>query len=194
MISLPKLSLYLAAAQTVFALECLAGDPVPSDVADAHDAVEVPESVLRAFRVSYPDLEITGTDQEVAGGKTYYEIETGRDGVEMDFVYLGDGTLVQTEEEIGEEALPESVVKSVREAHPGCDIHEVEKITRAAAIQYDVVVECADLEIEMFVAADGSILASHQVTEEEEAGDDAGQRADDDEDDEDDEDDDRGEG
>ncbi len=133
--------------------------------------MELPEVVMSAFQKSYPDAKINGLDQEVVDGKTHYEIETSVDKLEKTFVYLEDATLVQIEEEILAKSLPEIVLASISKAHPKCEIDEADKITRDTVVEYEVVVEVGEKEMELLVALDGKILASAHVDEDDEDGD-----------------------
>jgi hypothetical protein len=178
-----------AALMVIVAVATLTLTPVAGD----HDGLkeeEIPAVVLKAFETAYPDAEITGFDKEVEEERILYEIETCQEDVKKDYVYSEDGTLIQIEEEIPLESLPETVVKAVENAHQDCELDEAEMITRGSIVEYEVVVEVGEKEFEILVSSDGKIIASAPAEEEDD--DDDHDDDDDDDDDHDDDDDDEG--
>ncbi|UCC43372.1 MAG: PepSY-like domain-containing protein [Candidatus Zixiibacteriota bacterium] len=165
---------------------------VVAEEEEAAKKVDVPAKVMEAFKASFPDVVISSVDSEVKDGKTLYEIETVQDSAEVDYVYAEDGTLIQIEEEISVESLPEIVVTAIKAAHEGCEIDEAEKITRGETVEYEVAVEVGEDEFELLVASDGTILQPDEAeadddADEEHEGDDDDEDDDDEDDDEDDE-------
>jgi len=127
---------------------------------------DLPDAVLKSFQKSFPGININGHDIEVVDGRTEYEIETKVNQVEMDYIYLANGTLLQTEEVIPDWSLPQVVVASVRAAHPGCDVKEAEEIVHGSAIEYEVEIEVTGKEIELLVSSDGQLLVSDHIDDE----------------------------
>ena len=174
--SMFKLNLLVLAFLLLFAMQVMASDDAEVKETD------VPKAVLNVFKTAHPQTEIAGFDKEVVYGKTLYEVETVQGKVEKDFIYSEDGTLVKTDEEISVEALPESVIRTVKSTYPDCEFDEAEKITRGSTIEYEIVIEVGeDNEFELLVSSDGQILSSDQMDEDEDDGED-----DDDDDDDDD--------
>ena len=160
-----------------------------ADEAQDTGKIEVPYAVMAAFQKSYPDTKVSGYDKEVVNGKNHFEIETMVDKLEKTYVYLEDATLVQIEEEILAKSLPEIVLASINKAHPKCEIDEADKITRGTTVEYEVVVEVGEKEMELLLALDGKILSSAQFEDDDEDSNDDDDEAteDDDEDEEEDE-------
>jgi len=156
-----------------------------ADEANEVSKVEVPGAVMSAFQKSYPDAKVSGYDKEVVDGKTYFEIETMTDKLEKTYVYLDDATLLQIEEEILAKSLPEIVLASINKAHPNCEIDEADKITRGTTVEYELVVEVGDKEMELLVAVDGQILTSAQVEDEDDDSEEDGDEGTEDDEDED---------
>ena len=161
MLSIPRLTL------AIFVLLAISTMLASAEEAKLIEESDIPDTVLKAFQMSFPDAKVTGYDIEVVDGVTQYEIETRVDKFEKDYVYLEDGSLLQTEEEIPLKSLPESVVNAVNKAHPNCEIDEAEKITRGETIEYEVVVEVAEEEFELLLSSEGQILASKEADEDE---------------------------
>lgn len=132
---------------------------------------DVPEAVCKAFEKAYPNVEVVSYDKDIEGEQTQYEIKTKVGEFEKDYVYLEDGALLQIEEGIPIEALPELIVESVMKAHPDGEIDEAEKITRGSAVEYEVVVEVGEAEYEMLLASDGKIVSSETLDDEDAEGD-----------------------
>ena len=133
----------------------------------------LPAAVAAAFGQANPALEIVEFEREELDGKVVYEIETRTGEFEKDFVYLEDGTLLQIEEEIAVESLPEPVLAAIMAAHPGAEVDEAEMITTGDVVGYQVDVEVAeDQEFELLVSPDGQILSSEQIADDDEKDDD----------------------
>ncbi len=143
----------------------------------------LPAAVATAFAQANPNLEMVEFEREEMDGKVVYEIETRTGEFEKDFIYLEDGTLLQIEEGIAVESLPEPVLAAVMAAHPGAEVDEAEMITTGDVVGYQVDVEVAeDQEFELLVSPDGQILSSEQIAD---GDDDDGDDDDDDDDDDD---------
>ncbi len=129
-------------------------------------AADLPEAVIRAFQHSYPTVKALVYDVETINGKKHYEIETKNGKYQKDYVYLEDGTLLQTEEEIALKSLPEIVVQTIEKKYAGCEIDEATKIIRGAATEYEVAIEFDKKDFEVLVSSDGSLLTSDEVEDE----------------------------
>ncbi len=133
----------------------------------------LPAAVAAAFEQANPTLEIVEFEREELDGNVVYEIETRTGEFEKDFVYLEDGTLLQIEEEIAVESLPEPVLAAVMAAHPGAEVDEAEMITTGDVVGYQVDVEVAeDQKFELLVSPDGQILSSEQIADNDDDDDD----------------------
>jgi hypothetical protein len=128
---------------------------------------DVPEAVLKAFQISNPKAVANEFSMKTADGETVYEIETKTGELEKDFVYSEDGTLLQTDEDITTESLPDVIVESVKKAYPEGKIDEADKITKGSAIEFEVAVEVGETDYELMVASDGKIISSTAIGEDE---------------------------
>lgn len=136
----------------------------------AVEKIDVPEAVLKAFANDFPEMAMTGVETWETDGKTYYEIESGEG--ETDVIYLADGTLYSTEQEIAVNDLPQEVVDALTASHPDGEIVEADMITRGETTEYEVTIEVEgeeeDMVYEVVVAADGKIVNEEQIVDEEE--------------------------
>jgi hypothetical protein len=153
-------------------LSLISAQAIADDVKPAKTDVEktvLPETVIKAFETDNPDLSVDEFEKGEVDGKVVYEIETVEGEIQKDFVYAEDGTLIQTEEEISVDELPEEVAKAVKAAHPDGEIVEGELITRVTGKFYGIEVAVGDEVFEMTLGADGKILASDsEATDDEE--------------------------
>jgi len=132
---------------------------------------EVPFAVLEAFNKAYPEAVNAKFEEESKNGETLYEVELIDQGVDIEASYLADGTLIQIEQEIQLEELPEAVTEAIMEAYPDAILIEAEKIMAAdgSVRSYEVEIEDDDVELELHLDPNGTILDSELETEASEA-------------------------
>jgi uncharacterized membrane protein YkoI len=121
---------------------------------------QVPQAVIAAFEKAYPNAKKLEFEEETFAGKAAYEVEYKKNGVEYEFLYSADGTLLQKEEEIDCKSLPEPVVQAIKKAHPKADIKEAEKLMKpdGTVTGYEVEIKAAGKEIELELDVSGNIL------------------------------------
>ncbi len=149
---------------------------------------KLPEAVAAAVQSMYPQGEIEEAKMEEEGLKIY-EIEVNQNGREYEVSIAPDGTLVEEEQEIAVQDLPQAI----QDAIAGSDVEEVTKevtywvvtLTKLEnpEITYEVELKQNGKESEMEFSEDGTLLKQ-------EFDDDDGDDDGDDDDDEDDDDDD----
>jgi len=132
---------------------------------------EAPFAVLEAFKKAYPEAVNAKFEEEINNGEPVYEVEFINQGVDIEASYLADGTLIQIEQEIQLEELPEAVTEAIMEAYPDAILIEAEKIMAAdgSVRSYEVEIEDDDVELELHLDPNGTILDSELETETSEA-------------------------
>jgi hypothetical protein len=100
--------------------------------------VQLPAAVTAAFKKSYPNAVIRGTAKETENGKTVYEVESVENGRARDFIFSAEGQVLEAEEEIANADVPAPVTAALRKLYPAASVTVAEKVTRGAAVQYDV--------------------------------------------------------
>ena len=132
---------------------------------------EVPFAVLEAFKKAYPEAVNAKFEEEINNGVPVYEVEFIDQGVDVEASYLADGTLIQIEQEIQLEELPEAVTEAIMEAYPDAILIEAEKIMAAdgSVRSFEVEIEDDDVELEIHLDPNGTILDSELETETSEA-------------------------
>jgi hypothetical protein len=97
----------------------------------------LPTAVRMAFEKTYPKATINGCAKEVKKGRTAYEItskegQTGRDALLYD-----DGTVIEVEETIALDSLPDPVQKALHSRFRRDEVTLAEKVTRDGAVLYE---------------------------------------------------------
>ena len=125
---------------------------------------QVPKTVLEAFEKSHPDAKGLEFEEETFEGKAAYEVEYKKEGKGYEFLYTADGSLVQKEEEIDAQSLPDPVVQAVTKAHPKGKIKEAEKVMKpdGAVTGYEVEIKEGGKELELELDTSGQILRTER--------------------------------
>lgn len=121
---------------------------------------QVPKEVIAAFEKDYPNAKGLEFEEEMFEGKVAYEVEYKENGKEYEFLYSADGVLLQKEEEIDVQTLPEPVVQAIRKAHLKAEIEQAEKVMKpdGAVTGYEVEIKSAGKELELELDVSGNIL------------------------------------
>ncbi len=130
--------------------------------------VTAPEAVMKAFQEAYPKAEVRGISKETEGGKVYFEIESIDGKVRRDLLYLSDGSVFEIEEGIAPSDLPAQVTDSLKARYPKGEIQKAEKITRSNVVEYEVLLENEEENLEVVIDSNGTIKSQASVSDEDE--------------------------
>jgi len=121
---------------------------------------ELPAAVQKAADEQSKGATVMGYSQEVENGKTLYEVELTVNGHSKDVSMDADGKIVEVEEEVAFNSLPEAVRKGLADqAHRG-KIGKVESLTKNdKLVAYEARVVQAGKRSEIQVGPDGKPLA-----------------------------------
>lgn len=121
---------------------------------------QVPKAVIDAFEKANPNAKKLEFEEETFEGKAAYEVEYKENGLEYEFLYSAEGTLLQKEVEIGGEMLPLPVSQAIMKAYPKAVFKEVEQVMKpdGTVTGYEVEIKAADQEIELELDVEGNIL------------------------------------
>jgi Putative beta-lactamase-inhibitor-like, PepSY-like len=99
---------------------------------------KIPAAVRAAFDKAYPKATINSCAEEVAKGKTTYEIMSVEGETNRDLVYNADGTVIVIEESIAFGKLPDPVQQAVHKKYPNSAITLSEKVIRGSTVLYEI--------------------------------------------------------
>jgi hypothetical protein len=141
---------------------------------DSHEArtatQEIPTAVLAAVESAVPGatLKSAAREQEVAQ-EVYEVVLRTAAGKTMEAEILGDGTLLEIEEEVGVGDLPASVAAALEKVAPGGKIDEIE---RTMKVVYEIEKKIDGKEVEVAISASGKVIKMESGDDEEDEDDD----------------------
>ena len=107
------------------------------------DESGIPKEIIEAFNANFKGSTVESWDKENDGG---YEAEFELNGIESSATFSSKGKLLETEQEIEESSLPNSITEYLKTNYSDKNIDEVAKITTGEGlIKYEVEIEKADL-------------------------------------------------
>ena len=151
-------------------------------------------AVINAVKAEFPQAAVGEMEKETEGGVVVYEVELVQDGKEIEVTVTSGGVIMEVEREIAQAELPPAVAAAIAKAAGGAKIEEIEREEIRAVVRdgkvvkldkpkivYEAEFRKAGREVEVEVAADGTILKTESEDDDDN---------DDDDDDDDDKDDD----
>ena len=117
---------------------------------------DLPAAVQKRVTEETKTAKLRGLEKEVEHGMTYYEAETTINGKSRDILIDPSGTIVEIEESVTLESLPEAARGGLQRAAGTGKILRVESVTRGSAVSYEAVIERQGKKSEVSVNADGS--------------------------------------
>jgi uncharacterized membrane protein YkoI len=137
----------------------------------AKSKVELPEAVAKAVAEAFPGAKIEEAKAEDENGVQVFEIELKMDKQEIEIEVAASGMIIEVETEIQMKDVPEAAAKAIMAAAEGGKVDEVKKVEARAEIKdknivplnalkitYEAEIEKGDMEGEIEVAADGTIV------------------------------------
>ena len=151
-----KTRLLTFALATFFAMFSLHADADSKELKQS----QVPQPVLDAFAKARPNAKVKEFEQETWDGKIVFAIEFKENGIESEYVFSPDGTLLASGEEIKPTELPQAVVEAVKQAHPQARIKEAKRklLPDGTVSRFEVEVKEGHKEFELEIDPSGNIL------------------------------------
>lgn len=107
------------------------------------DESGIPKEIIEAFNANFKGSTVESWDKENHGG---YEAEFELNGIETSATFSSEGKLLETEQEIEDSSLPNSISEYLKTNYSDKNIDEVAKITTGeGVIKYEVEIEKVDL-------------------------------------------------
>ena len=104
----PLLTFVLATSLAIFSLHADAGDKELKKG-------QVPQPVLDAFAKARPNAKVKEFEKDTKDGKIVFAIEFKENGIESEYVFSPDGTLLGSGEEIKPAELPPAVAEAIKD-------------------------------------------------------------------------------
>ncbi len=118
---------------------------------------DLPEAVQQTVKEQTRNATIKGFSKEVEKGKTYFEAETTLHGRSRDILIDSRGVLVEVEEQVALDTLPDAARKTLETRAGSGRIVKVEAVTRGPAVSYEAVILRNGKKSEVAVDANGAI-------------------------------------
>ena len=100
----------------------------------------LPPGVQNTAKRQSEGATVRGYSKEVEHGKTYYEVELSADGKTRDVLLDSSGNVVEVEQEVEFNALPDTVKTELTKQAAGGRITKVERISRGSSVSYEALV------------------------------------------------------
>ena len=126
---------------------------------------DVPEKVKKAFANQYPTVTSVHWEKET---KTEWEADFMMENVKYSANYREDGTWQETEYEIDDKDVPQTVRKALMKAFPGYKIDEAEKLETHNGVAFEIEMEKGVDEMEIVIDIHGKILKKEMENEDDE--------------------------
>ncbi len=117
---------------------------------------DLPEAVQKTVREQTKNAELRGLAKETEAGKTFYEAETKVNGKSRDILIDPTGNVVEVEESIALESIPEAARKGLLTKAGSGKILSAESVTKGSIVSYEAVVLRKGKKSEVVVNADGT--------------------------------------
>jgi uncharacterized membrane protein YkoI len=131
---------------------------IPAQAEDV-EMSELPQAVRDTIERETKGMEIDDLERDKDDGKIVYELDAEDDDRDMKLKIAEDGTLLEKEEELDDDDLPESILKVIENAYGEMDIDDVEKRYRLGRrTYYKLEGENDKFKVELEIAEDGTIL------------------------------------
>jgi hypothetical protein len=121
---------------------------------------DLPPAVEKTVAAESRGATIRGFSTEVEGGKRLYEVELTTNGHGKDISIDRQGNIVEVEEEVSMDSLPDEVKAGLAKAAGAGTIIKVESLTkRGNLVAYEAVVKTGAKRHEIQIGPDGKKLA-----------------------------------
>jgi len=121
---------------------------------------QLPPAVEKTVAEQSKGATIVGFATELEHGKRLYEVELKVDGRGKDISMDKNGNIVEVEEEVSMDSLPDAVKEGLKKAARAGTITKIESLTKnGKLVAYEAVVKTETKRSEVQVAPDGQKLA-----------------------------------
>ena len=119
---------------------------------------DLPPAVQKALDAEVQGATVKGFAKETEDGKTFYEVETTKNGRARDLLFDVDGHVVEVEEELATDAVPAAVSQALA-AHG--KVVRVESVTKGQTTFYEGHYAKGSKQSEIKVTVEGKPVTEH---------------------------------
>ena len=101
---------------------------------------DLPPAVQETARAQSQGAMVRGYSKEIEKGKTEYEVQLVVDGTKRDVSIDPNGRVIETEQEVAFESVPEKALDAIKREAGGAEIEGVEQVKSDQATVYEAVV------------------------------------------------------
>ncbi len=120
----------------------------------------IPAIVRQSFRAAYPNAKIKGATKETTKGETVYEVLCKDSLANRTISLTSDGKIIETEEDITVDRLPEAVTNAISKQYTKGKIMKIELSVKDSKIVYEVLLKMKRKNTEVAFSPDGTIVKS----------------------------------
>lgn len=115
---------------------------------------EPPKTVMKAFKKAYPEAKEVYWEEEDEG----YEVAFLSGSKGMEVLYSTKGKVIEIEEEIDYQDIPQSLIDALATNYPGMEITQPERITRGEMVLYELTLVKDNISMESVFDQFGNIV------------------------------------
>jgi hypothetical protein len=140
---------------------------VPGLRADEQEVTwdQIPEAARAALSENLPGAQTAELSSEEEDGRVVYEASTETNDLDHSVKVDAEGNVIEAEQEVAVDSLPETVTGAVETMHPGAQITEAERVTEGEETNYELRLSVNGMEHEVIVSPKGEV--THPQEEEE---------------------------
>lgn len=141
-------------------LACALAAALPAVISAKEKAVkksDVPAPVIAAFEKAYPKATAKTYARDDDNGKVCYEIESVEGSTPRDILFSADGAVLEAEEGLRPNEVPDVVVHAVMARYPMGVIERAEKLTKSETTTFELVVRLGKSRVEVKADPNGTI-------------------------------------
>jgi uncharacterized membrane protein YkoI len=122
---------------------------------------DLPPAVRQTVLEKTKGLTILKVEEEVTNGQTFYEVETEVNGESRDIKIDSSGAVVEMEQEIALDAVPEAARTAIEREAGDATIERVESVTDDGVTVYEVTLKKDGKKSEIVVTSEGKLQGRH---------------------------------
>jgi hypothetical protein len=130
------------------------------------DVDELPAQIRTEVETNYPDADIEEVVRVGEGNAQVFRIKIEDDQAERFLMYNPSGNLIEINESIDEEELPQAIKATLDREYPDVDIEEVDKVVKDGVTTWEVIVDHQDRKMLVTLDNNGAVLSTDMNVDE----------------------------